>query len=420
MNDAPDDYNRHRLHRTFGEKHPPGHDANVKKAEHRAEKNQNRLPEHFGKANWDVYQHYELYNMIMKADPQQMYGRAERWKTLSGAIEDTTSEVQGIMEQVMGVWQGAAAVNAGASTTRLMQWAGEASHTAGQVAANMSTYTDAVERAQRHMPPPAFATAEQRFRDGYTVMTTNGPADAVMLKQLTTDAIVSHEQARARKAEAVAVMEVYESDSRNVHDQMPRFTGPDTEIKPQPEWTPTQQPPGEGGGGGGGTGPGSPGVPGPGTGVGASPSGNSSTSAAGFTDPFGPSSFGPGNGSGGATSFGGPGSLNGSGGADAFRTGSGFGAGFPGGAGAAGGAAGLAAEMGAGGLAGRGPGGVIGGPGGLAGGAGGARGGAGAFGGMPLGHGANGEEDGEHTNKYDEGLDLFDDLPPAYPPVFGA
>jgi hypothetical protein len=37
-----------------------------------------------------------------------------------------------------------------------------------------------------------------------------------------------------------------------------------------------------------------------------------------------------------------------------------------------------------------------------------------------MGHGANGEEDGEHTNKYDEGLDLFDDLPPAYPPVFGA
>ncbi|MGH3876940.1 MAG: hypothetical protein ACRDSK_07880, partial [Actinophytocola sp.] len=63
---------------------------------------------------------------------------------------------------------------------------------------------------------------------------------------------------------------------------------------------------------------------------------------------------------------------------------------------------------------------VIGGPGGVAAGAAGARGGMGAMGGMPFGAGANGEEDGEHTNKYDEGLDLFDDLPPAYPPVFGA
>jgi hypothetical protein len=39
---------------------------------------------------------------------------------------------------------------------------------------------------------------------------------------------------------------------------------------------------------------------------------------------------------------------------------------------------------------------------------------------MPLGHGAGGEDDKEHKNKYDEGLDLFDDLPPAYPSVFGA
>jgi hypothetical protein len=36
------------------------------------------------------------------------------------------------------------------------------------------------------------------------------------------------------------------------------------------------------------------------------------------------------------------------------------------------------------------------------------------------GAGAPGEDDQEHKDKYNEGLDLFDDLPPAYPPVFGA
>jgi hypothetical protein len=30
------------------------------------------------------------------------------------------------------------------------------------------------------------------------------------------------------------------------------------------------------------------------------------------------------------------------------------------------------------------------------------------------------DEDDDHVNKYDEGLDLFDEVPPAYPPVFGA
>ena len=31
----------------------------------------------------------------------------------------------------------------------------------------------------------------------------------------------------------------------------------------------------------------------------------------------------------------------------------------------------------------------------------------------------NREEDGEHRNRYDNGLDLLDDLPPAFPPVLG-
>jgi uncharacterized protein YukE len=412
---APDDYNRHRYRETYGERHPrtDREDALVRK--HRVQKQNNRLPGHFGKANWEAYQHYELYNMIMKAEPKQMYRRADDWKELSGAIDRTTSEIQKVMEQAMGVWQGQAAVNAGASTTRLMQWAGTASHTAGTVAARMSDYTDAVATAQRRMPDPAFATSEQRFRDGYTVMTTGGPADAVFLKQLTSDGMVGHQEARARKAEAVAVMESYESHSKGVHEEMPHFTDAGPTTKDAPAWTPTTTDPGGGGaGGGGGSGSGGGLLPGGGTaGV---PTGNGSTSAAGFVDPLTVGANGPGGSGGpGSTSFGGgPGSLNGNAGADALRSGSGFGAG-----GLGGGTGNSAGVMGPGGLAGRGPGGVIGGAGGLAAGGAGARG-AGAFGGMPLGGGANGEEDGEHTNKYDEGLDLFDDLPPAYPPVFGA
>jgi uncharacterized protein YukE len=426
---APDGYSHDRKNETWSSAHPPSHHANVNAARNRHAKQVNRMPGHFGKANWDAYEHYQLYNMIMKADAGQMYDRAQQWKTLADGIEDTTTEVQRVVQQVMTTWQGQAAVNAGSSATQLMQWAGTASHTAGQVASSMSSYSDAVATAQRHMPPPAFATAERNFRDGYSVMTSGGPADAILLKQLTTDAMVSQQEAHARKAEAVAVMENYESHSKSVHDQMPHFTDAAPATKDAPAFTPRSGAPGAGGAGGSGSGgPGSPGFPPAGSGVsgGSSPSGNTSTSAAGFVDPFGPSGANGLQGSNGLTGFGGgPGSLNGSGG-DALRFGSGFGSGGPGGVGAfgVGGAggpgSGAAAGMGAGALAGRGPGGVIGGPGGVAGAAG-ARGGAGGYGGMPLGGGrGNGEEDGEHTNKYDEGLDLFDDLPPAYPPVFGA
>jgi PPE family len=413
----PPGYSDHRLHKTWTEKHPLT-DKQERRAQRRSEKKaKNRLPGHFGKANWEAYQHYEMYNMIMKAEPQQMYRRAEQWKQLSAAIEETTSQVQDAVQKAMGIWQGQAAVNAGASTSRLMQWAGTASHTASRVAENMSSYTDAVQTAQRNMPPPAFATAERNFRDGYTVKTTGGPADAIMLRQLTTDGMVAHEEARARKAEAVQVMETYESHSREVHRDMPHFEDAGPTTKPAPAFTPRPDGAGAGGAGGGGGFPSTTPSPVAGSGAG-SPAGNSSTSAAGFVDPsFGPGGTGPGGGgpgSQGLTGFGGPGSLNGNG--DAIRTGGGFGAGFPGGAGGAGGAS----ALGPGALAARGAGGVIGGPGGMAAGAGARGAGAGAFGGMPFGAGANGEENGEHTNKYDEGLDLFDDLPPAYPPVFGA
>jgi uncharacterized protein YukE len=421
---APDDYDRDRLHKTWGETHKESPHAR-REANHRTQqKRANRMPGHFGKANWEAYQHYELYNMIMKADPRQMYERAQSWKTLAGDIETTTADVQGVVEQVMTSWQGQAAVNAGTATSRLMQWAGTASHTASTVAANMSSYSDAVSTAQRHMPPPAFSTAEQRFRDGYTVMTTGGPADAVFLKQLTSDGLVGQQEAHARKAEAVSVMEQYESHSRSIHQEMPHFADAEATTKDSPTWTPSGANPG-GAGAGGGSGSTSPGFPGAGgsTSTLPAPDGNTSTGAAGFVDPaFAGTGGGPGgsNGFPGSTGFGGgPGSLNGSG-ADALRGGSGFGSGVGGFGGAGAGGAG-AGGVGPGALMGRGAGGVVGGPGGgLLGGGAGARGGAGGFGGMPMGHGANGEEDGEHTNKYDEGLDLFDDLPPAYPPVFGA
>ncbi|HWM05759.1 MAG TPA: PPE domain-containing protein, partial [Actinophytocola sp.] len=404
---APEDYDRDRRHKTYGEVHRPDREARERSEKRKDIKRKNRQPGHFGKANWEAYQHHELYNMIMKADPRQMYDRAQHWKRLADEIETTTTEVQKVVEQVMTSWQGQAAVNAGSATSRLMQWAGTASHTAGSVAENMSTYSDTVATAQRRMPPPSFATAERRFRDGYTVMTTGGPADAVFLKQLVSDGMVSHEQARANKAEAVNVMENYEQDSRGVHDKMPHFEDAGPTTKDSPTWAPASTDP-SGGGAGAGGGSGSPGGFPPG-GVGAVPGGNSSTTPSSFAPPAATAPTGPGGGfPPGSTGFG-PGNLNG--GADQLRGGGGFGAFGPGVPGAGGvGAGASAGALGPGALAGRGPGGaVIGGPGGMAAGAAGARGGMGAMGGMPFGAGANGEEDGEHTNKYDEGLDLFDD-----------
>lgn len=401
-------YNSDRFNETWREKHGWTKRARAKADKTKKVRQRNREPERFGKVNWDAYQHDQLYDMIWKADLGAMSAKAGKWIELAGKIEATTSEVQRVMERVMGAWRGQAAVQSAESNTRLMRWAGEASQTASTIAEGMSTYTDAVDRAQRQMPEPGFSTAERNFREGYTVTGTGGPSTAILLRELLSDGMVSHEEARSRKAEAVRVMNTYEVQSKDVHDTMPHFVPPHatTNQSPQP-WTPKPDPVDEPTP----VRPGDPphgtdtGTPPPGVGVG----GNSGTSAAGFADPSLAGLGGPGGqsgsgagGPGGAGYGGGLGSL-GSGGSDIVRNSPGSGAG------------------GAGGLAGAGP--VPPGRGAAgAGGAFGARGAGapGAFGGMPVGAGAQGEEDKEHRNKYDEGMDFFDDLPPAYPSVFGA
>ncbi len=395
---VPDDYDRDRRNQTWREVHGWSEKARKRRADLRKKRRRNREPGRFGKVNWEAYQHDQLFDMIHRANVGEMASRANQWNSLAAKIEATTADVQRVMERVMGAWHGQAAVSSAASSSRLMQWAGTASQTAGLIAQGMSSYAEAVDRAQARMPEPGFATAERNFRDGYTVVGTGGPSTAVLLKELLSDGLVSHEEARSRKAEAVQVMEAYESQSKDVHDTMPHFsdatpttnqgvddgaTGTPWQDDPAPNHNPPQT---------------TPGTPSP---SGAVP-GNASTSASSFADP----SLGGGRGTAGGTpgTFGGPGgglgSL-GSGGSDGIRNSPGFG-----------GAGGLA---GVGPVPGRGPGGA----GGVLGGARGA-GGAGAFGGMPVGHGAQGEEDKEHRNKYDQGMDFFDDLPPAYPSVFGA
>jgi hypothetical protein len=405
---APDDYNPDRFHETWRERHGWSDKARRNQRRLTKSRRKNKEPGRFGKANWEAYQHDQLYDMIMKADVGRMTERAVQWNELAAKIEGTTSRAQAVMTQVMAAWRGQAAVSAGESNTRLMQWAGDASHRAGLIAEGMSTYTNAVERAQSHMPQPGFSTAERNFREGYTVTGTGGPSTAILLKQLLSDGMVSHEEARSRKAEAVQVMETYEAQSKDVHDTMPEMVddAPTTTSDDGSTWSPPPD-----GGQGGPDGSGGPGTPTPPVTPPATALGGSTT-AAGYVDPRfattgglpgggtgGPGvPGGPGGGGGGVPGYGGGLGSLGSGGSDIVRGTPGLGGGAgvgPVPAGARGGAAGL--------------------PPGARGGVG-----AGAFGGMPMGHGAQGEEDGEHKNKYDQGMDFFDDLPPAYPSVFGA
>jgi uncharacterized protein YukE len=343
--------------------------------------------------NWDYHSHNRLYQWIHSASPATMAAKAQEWKALGTSILATTQEIRDTMRALSGSWQGAAADRAAQSSEAFGQWATRASEITQQIGAGLDQYTHAVEVAQHRMPPPLNPGAA--FLSGHNTGGVTIPNSASVIAELMQDQQADDAQARDAKAEAVRVMKHYAAESENVHATMPWFydapaespIGPPDSVEPTHPGPPDPVP----------SGPGPVDPPGivPGTDIGTAPNSFSPAAPA-------PGGYGPDTGYGGQPGYGG-----GPGGAEAGRGGLAAGGGF-------GGAGPLAARGGPAGLAG----GARGGAGGLAG----ARGAAGANGYPPFGAGggARGEEDKEHKDKYTEGLDLFDDLPPAYPPVFGA
>ncbi|WP_156753984.1 PPE domain-containing protein [Actinokineospora pegani] len=413
-------YNPDRKREYWRDSHDMSHTERHNAKRRRRLRKQNKEAHDFRQIRWEAYTHADLYNMVMAAKPEQMADRAWQWKRLSEQINQTTSSVNKAMTSLVQTWRGPAAVRAAESNTRLTQWADEAGHTAARVGAGMSDYATTVHWAQQRMPDPVFYYAEKHFMAGYDVKVGNDPAGALLLKQLTDDQAPKVEQRDQATAEAVRVMRQYGGRSQDVSDNLPQFAEqqpapprPPVEFKPRP-LPPTQLPrvpvdP---------VVPVSPVLPTPV--LPTSPDGNDTTTPGGYV-PGGPGSpqgpggtgYGPGGVPGAGGGFG-PGGADGSRGPGGPSVGA-FGAGGAGGPAEAGAGRGVGAGAGAGaGALGRGV------PGAMAAESAAARGGAGMMGGMGAGAGARGDEDTEHENKYAEPNDFFDDLPPAYPSVFGA
>ncbi|PSL52955.1 PPE family protein [Saccharothrix carnea] len=370
------------------------------------QRRENRKPENFGKINWRAYTHRQLWDMVKSADAAQMATRTYEWKRLAEDIDQATSEVRKIVQNLALSWRGPSAVAASESVTRLTRWGADASQRAFQVGGGLDGYTAAVAEAAQAIPEPVHPDAEKWFRQGYDVTALDGPQGSYMLDQLLDDHRPSKEEQREAMDRAVRVMEQYEAAAHSIGRELPVFEqAPVVTNRDAEQWTPGVPLPWHG------PTPTPPPVwerPAP-TGpvdrppleVGTRPEGTTTAASVG-----GPAVGGPGYpGAGGPGGFGGANPGFGSFGPHAGGTGGGGQGGF--------------GPMGPGGSSG-----VLGAvPGGAA-----ARGGVGPVvgAGGPQGFGmyppmapGNREEDAEHRNRYDLGLDLLDDLPPAFPPVLG-
>ena len=370
------------------------------------QRRENRKPENFGKINWRAYTHRQLWDMVKSADAARMTTRTYEWKRLADDIDQATADVRKIVQNLALSWRGPSAAAAAESVTRLTQWGADASQRAFQVGGGLDVYTSVVTEAAQAMPVPVHPDAEKWFRDGYDVTALDGPQGAYMLDQLLDDHMPSKKEQQVAMDQAVRVMEQYESASHGLVPTLPVFEQAPGVAHASPEQLPPVVPlPWQGPVPGATPPPVVPGDPSlrePGV----RPDGTTTAASVGAPTTGGPGGFGS------PVGFGSP-AAYGPGGGGSFGPGAGFG---PGGGGGGQGGFGPVGPGGASGVLGAVPGGAA------------ARGGVGPVvgGGGPQGFGmyppmapGNREEDAEHRNRYDQGLDLLDDLPPAFPPVLG-
>ncbi len=377
-------YEKHRKHRLWSEDHPPTAAQRRVLRRTKLAQRANMKDTSFGKINWNAWAHTTLYDMIMTADPVAMGASAHQWGKLAYDVDSATSAVHKTVQKLLLSWRGGAAGNAAQSASKLTSWGAGASETMRTVGDKLDHYTSAVETAKHKMPEPVFYTAENQFRDGYDLNAASGPSGAVMVDQLLDDHLPAKRAASHAKAEAVRVMEGYETSSKGVHDKLPHFTEAPAVTNVDPDGRSRSDSRGS--------------------------RDSSDYSDAAVTTassaPAGGAGLLPGmSGPGGTAGM--PGSLGaGPGGALGAGAGAGSGGALPGGL--------LGGSVGAGGAAA--------GAAGAAGVAAGARGGSPMSGGFfPPMAGQRGDGSDDHQNRYTKGssFDFLEDLPDAYPPVLG-
>ncbi len=170
-----------------------------------------------GGTNWNAYSHEQLYDMLWQdADVGDVGAVAAEWGRHSTALTEYADALRGEAATLRSNWQGRAAELAADRLAELSDKIWNAGARAGTVQKAASDAGDALALARNSMPPPP--------PDPMTLMTSAvgagpmPPLSAVLIggaRLFTADAV-----AGVSKAEAVRVMQTYESSLRNSGHQV--------------------------------------------------------------------------------------------------------------------------------------------------------------------------------------------------------
>lgn len=173
---------------------------------------------------WEGYTHRQMWDMIMRSKPAELFARADQWRAAADTLVDCNRTLQQRLNALLATWQGPAAAAAAASQQRLLNWAQEAATCASTVGAQLGNYGNALVSARLRMPQPQHRWAELSFRHDEGANVLDGTAGAHLLLQLLSDRLPTAQQARAAKRDAVQIMRELEGSAIEAERAMPQFT----------------------------------------------------------------------------------------------------------------------------------------------------------------------------------------------------
>jgi hypothetical protein len=183
--------------------------------------------------NWSSRSHRELFESVhLNNDPGHTETMAGEWVTMGAQIGESAQLIAETLRANEADWHGEAAAQARGAMMKLSTWSETTSQTAIGVGARLADQAQIVQAAKNAMPEPVDFDWHAMLTMGFLTGGLPGFAAAV------NDVKVASDKANAAHQQAVQVMTVMESESREVDANVPTFTKPPNPVRG--ETTPMQ------------------------------------------------------------------------------------------------------------------------------------------------------------------------------------
>jgi hypothetical protein len=206
-----------------------------------------------GGVNWAGFSLAELVAMVAEqANPVQLERLALDWRATGDAVVDAADYLADALDDLMNYWSGESAAKARNVVALNAQWVSDLGATAREMGRPIDEAAGALKAAQEAMPtlpatPPVAIPGAAPNGAADIAALTGSPLGAAI--GATAEGSASGFAAQAEQAEAkrvaVETMQRFEQAALGIDQATPRFLGPDSELRPDPDLAGVQPDPGD-------------------------------------------------------------------------------------------------------------------------------------------------------------------------------